>query len=252
MTAQEKFSRLVEFIYQYNDAAVAFSGGTKSSLLLCAAQEALGKDILALTANTAFMTQEVLYNVHEVLDDYKLRDARVPVFILENSKIADNGAERCHSCSGMISEELLRTAKGMGACVLLDGRTKGQTQVSCIREVDGEVPLVSPFVSLGYSDDDVCEMLRAVGRAYYIRKPWECMAGRFPLGEKLSAEKLDFLEEAEKFARGRIGGGVRIDCCGWNISVRSKKAPCKEAEEVIREKFLENGAKSVQFEVDFE
>ena len=50
MTAQEKFSRLVEFIYQYNDAAVAFSGGTKSSLLLCAAQEALGKDILALTA----------------------------------------------------------------------------------------------------------------------------------------------------------------------------------------------------------
>ena len=88
MTAQEKFSELVRFIYKCDDIAVAFSGGTNSSLLLCAAQEAHGKNIWALTANAAFFTQEELYHVHEVLDDYKLNDARIPVYILQEEKIS--------------------------------------------------------------------------------------------------------------------------------------------------------------------
>ncbi len=251
MTAQQKFSSLVEFIRNYDDVAVAFSGGTNSSLLLCAASEACGKETLALTANTAFLTQEELYRVHEVLDDYKMRDARVPVYVLEDREIAANGQERCALCRAMITQTLRRAAKGMGCGVLLNAGLKESQSCGCIDgEASGAVPVASPFVELGFTKADVIEMLHAVGRAYYIRAPQVCLADRFVQGEPLSVEKLDFLEQAEQFAKRYTHRGVLIECANWDILVRTKEALTEGAHKEIQKKFQENGAKAVAFRVD--
>lgn len=247
MTAQEKFSRLVRFIYECNDVAVAFSGGTNSSLLLCAAQEAHGKNVWALTANAAFFTQEELYRVHEVLDDYKLNDARIPVYILQEAEIERNGAGRCEACRRLLSEELARAAKNLGAEVLLDGRSGGAP--GCVDSRQGVAGLAckSPFAELGFGREDICDMLSAIGRGYYIHEPAACLANRFAPGEPLTAEKLDFVEQAEKTVRRFAGKERFVHFANWNIVVYTKKDISKPDRESICAELQKGGAKDIRF-----
>ena len=246
MTAQKKFSRLVRLIYELDHVAVAFSGGIKSSLLLCAAQEAHGRDVWALTVNAAFFTKEDLYCVHEVLEDYKLNDARIPVYVLQEQAVSRNGRERCEVCSGMMSAELARYAEQIGAEVLLDGCLKGGK--SCIAlQCTEKLECRSPFIELGYDIQDICDMLQAVGRGYYIRKPAGCLADRFAPEEYLTAEKLDFVEEAEVFIRKFAGKERRLYFTDWNVVVYTKKDLLEAEKESIGAELRKRGAKNVMF-----
>lgn len=247
MTAQEKFSELVRFVYKCDDVAVAFSGGTNSSLLLCAAQEAHGKNLWALTANAAFFTKEELYRVHEVLDDYKLNDARIPVYILQEEKVVQNREERCNACRALLSEGLAKAAKGLGAAVLLDGRTK--ETYGCVdgRGVTADIVRRSPFVELGFGRQDIREMLLAVGRGYYIREPVVCLAERFTFGEQLTAEKLDFVETAEKTVQKFAGKDCFVRFTNGDVVVYTKKDISGLDRESICAGLRKAGAGNIEF-----
>ena len=247
MTAQEKFSELVRFIYKCDDIAVAFSGGTNSSLLLCAAQEAHGKNIWALTANAAFFTQEELYHVHEVLDDYKLNDARIPVYILQEEKIVQNREERCKTCRRLLSEGLAKAAGGLGAAVLLDGRTNEKPGCVDSREITADIACRSPFVELGFGKRDIYEMLLAVGRGYYLREPAVCLAERFAFGEQLTAAKLDFVEKAEKTVQKFAGKDRCVRFTNWDIVVYTKKDISEPDRKSICAELRKGGAGDIKF-----
>lgn len=247
MTAQEKFSSLVKLIYECDDVAVAFSGGTNSSLLLCAAQEAHGKNVWALTANAAFSTQEELYRVHEVLEDYKLNDARIPVYVLQEKSVAKNGADRCETCRKLLSEGVAKAAKNLGASVLLDGRIGEQAGCVDGRMANVEIEQRSPLAELGFVKSDISEMLCAVGRNYYIREPVCCLAERFASGEHLTPEKLDFVEKAEKEIRKFAGKDCSAYFSDWNIAVYTARDLLDCEKENITQKLKEDGAKNVSF-----
>ena len=50
MTIQEKYEKLQEILKDCGSAAIAFSGGVDSTLLLYTAHEVLGDQVLAVTA----------------------------------------------------------------------------------------------------------------------------------------------------------------------------------------------------------
>ena len=133
-----------------------------------------------------------------MLDDYKLRDARVQCLFWRIAK----SPIMAQTLPFLFWHDFRRASedgKGHGACVLLYGRIKGQTQVSCIREVDGEVPLSEPVVSLGYSDDDVVKYSGRARQGVLYPKALGMYGRAFSVGRKAQRGKtLDFLEEAEK------------------------------------------------------
>ena len=248
MTAQQKFSRLVDWLYRFDDIAVAFSGGAKSALLVCAASEAHGKDTLVLTANTAFFTREELYCVHEVLDDYKLKDARIPVYLLEDGDICANTDLRCGRCKEAWCKKLAEAARGMGCSVLADGVAADELGDPCAQtELTHGLGIVSPFVELGYTREDICGMLDAIGRGYYRKEPHRCLAWQIAPGEEISAEKLDFIEEAEKLVRGIAGNVCRVYLNDGNILVFSKQEISCEKQDVISSRLAGMGAPLVLF-----
>lgn len=206
MTGQEKFSALVALIRRYDDVAVAFSGGTKSSLLVSAAHEAHGSRIWVLTANTPFFTQEELYRVHEVLDEYKLNSERVAIPELLDEPDIQALEGRCRACSVVLLKRLTDVARGVGASILLSGRLKPHETGGC--PFCGET--VDPFIELGYTRQDVEQMLGAIGRRYYVKPPNDCLACRFLSGGGITVQRLDFIERAERYIRRYTRGEMKV------------------------------------------
>ena len=201
---QQDFSRLVAYMEEYPYAALAFSGGTASALLVCALYESHGKGAPLLTANTPFFTQEEIYRVHEVLDDFpKMRSERVamPELLAVREIIGASAKKRCEVCACEISKRLFYAAQGLGAQVLIDGKAAGAHSCTILAGSVRGVQAISPLLELGYTRQDVEAMLRAIGRAYYIRPANDCLACRFAPGVHIDAQKLDFIEEAEKYIR---------------------------------------------------
>lgn len=242
MTAQEKFSALVAFIRRYDDIAVAFSGGTKSSLLVCAAQEAQGNRIWLLTANTPFFTKEELYRVHEVLDEYKVHSERVAMPELLDLPDVQKPEDRCAACGKAVSERLAGVARGIGAAVLLTGQAEESLTSGC-RFSGGDLPVkvVSPFVELGYQRKDIEEMLAAIGRGYYSKPANDCLACRFLQADTLTAAALDFVEEAEKYIRRYTRNHMKVCIDGTGAIVYSVDALAEKEMEDTRRELLGSG-----------
>ncbi|MEG0629580.1 MAG: ATP-dependent sacrificial sulfur transferase LarE [Christensenellaceae bacterium] len=247
MTAQQKYSRLVDYLYQYDDVSVAFSGGTDSTLLLFAAAEAHGNKVLALTANTAFFTQEELFCVHDILNELKINDARIPIYVMENETIVKNPKNRCYYCKKMVFERLKEVAKNMGYENLMDGTN--MDDLSDFRPgiiAAKELGIISPFVELRYSKNDICEMLKAIGRAYLIKPPNACLATRIAEDEPITVKKLDQIEQAEKVVRWYTKGIVRARMCKNNICIQTEKL-CNHDKQEISEKLLKIGLTNITF-----
>ncbi|MEA5001873.1 MAG: hypothetical protein VB081_00025 [Christensenella sp.] len=207
---QQDFSRLVAYMEQYPYAAVAFSGGTTSALLVCALYESHGKSAPVITANTPFFTQEEIYRVHEILDDYpKMRSERVAMADLLNI-VSEASEDRCKTCAKEVSARLLKAAHGIGAGVLFDGKTTDTGVCSILTGEEQGIRAASPLAELGYTRQDAQDMLRAVGRSYYIRPANDCLACRFAPGETIDISKLDYIESAEKYIRRYTRRGMRV------------------------------------------
>ena len=241
--AQKDFSRLVAYMDGYPDAAVAFSGGTLSALLVCALYEAQGKNGVVLTANTPFFTQEELYCVHEVLDDYpKIRNERISMpDLMDMPQLTGAGrAARCKACAGRVSQRLSQVAKSIGSAVIFDGKTAETGKDGCLLLQQGiqEIQIISPYADLGFIRPDVEEMLKAIGRAYYIRPANHCLACRFSEGLPVAVDGLDYIEAAEKYIRRYTRRGMRVCLDGQKALVWSEESFDGEVRQDIKNKLL--------------
>lgn len=252
MTAQEKFSGLVALMRRHDDIAVAFSGGAKSALLVCAAQEAHGNRIWVLTANTPFFTKEELYRVHEVLDEYKVNNERVALPELLDVPGIQCADSCCAACGDSLIKRMTNVARGVGASVLFAGQTAGEPEGGCpFCGGETEVEMVSPFIELGYTRRDVKEMLRSIGRGYYIKPENDCLARRFLCEGAVSAATLDFIENAEKYIRRYTRSDMKVYIDGKKAVVHSVDTLAKEEQQDVERKLLRNGTTLGLTEIEF-
>ena len=203
----EKRARLMAELAAYGSVAVAFSGGVDSTLLLAAAQEALGARAVAFTAASPFVPQREVEEAAALCAQRGIEHVVVPFDTLAVPGVAANPADRCYLCKHALFSRLKALAAARGLRAVVDGTNlddDGDYRPG--RRALAELAIKSPLHAAGFHKADIRALSRALGLATWDKPSMACLASRFAYGERLTREGLSRVNRAEEFL---IGLGFR-------------------------------------------
>lgn len=190
---------------------VAFSGGVDSSVLLLMAQQVLGKNVLAITIDSDFVTREELVQAKKLAKKKGIRTRIIRREVLENKKLKNNPRQRCYFCKKAIMKEMLKIAQKQGACWVVEGSNADDAK--CFRpgkRALAELGIKSPLAWAGLTKAEVRSLAKQLGLDSWNKPSSSCLATRFPYGSKLSEKKLQQAAQAEKIIRELGFAQVRV------------------------------------------
>jgi pyridinium-3,5-biscarboxylic acid mononucleotide sulfurtransferase len=209
-----KWISITDTISKQGRAAVAFSGGVDSALLLKLCADALGPDcVLALTAVSELQPRRELDAARAIAKICGVRLMEVRVNALDAPNVAANPKDRCYHCKRAVFGALLDTAQKEGFPVLMDGSNasdRGDWRPG--KKAAAELGVLSPFDLADITKDEIRAKSNELGLPNWSAPAAACLATRIPTGTPLTAEALRMVEKAEDalIALGFPGCRVRL------------------------------------------
>ena len=203
------YSRLIEHLKGIGPAAVAFSGGVDSSLLVTMARDAYGDQALALTVAAPQMAGWEVEEAKQLARSLGVTHRVVELALLP--AIRDNPTERCYLCKRALFRELLSVAALAGITGLLDGTNRDdlgehRPGLRALRELG----VLSPLADCGLAKADVRELSRRLGLPTWDKPAYACLLTRLPHGAHVTEEMLRRIESAERHLMDLGFRGVRV------------------------------------------
>ena len=228
---------LSDFFRGHPKAALAFSGGTDSALLLWAAR-AYGCDVTAYYVKTAFQPEFEYRDALRLARELEAPMVTVEADILSVPGAAANGPERCYHCKRALFTRLWEAARRDGHTLLLDGTNASDDAgdrpgMRALRELE----VRSPLRECGLTKAEVRRLSREAGLFTWDKPAYACLATRIPTGTPIVREDLEKVEGAENalHALGFRDFRVRIFHGAARLQVPEEQLPLalEQREEIL-------------------
>lgn len=202
---KEKYNLLCQILSDYGQAAIAFSGGVDSTLLLKAARDALGDRVIAVTVASHFFPRREYQETVEFCREQGIRQLVCRVNELEIPGFSQNPANRCYLCKKNFFRKIQEMAREQGIGVVAEGSNLDDLgDYRPGMQAIAELGIVSPLREAGLNKAQIRELSRDLGLSAWDKPAYACLATRVPYGEEITAEKLFMVEQAEEFL-GSVG-----------------------------------------------
>ena len=208
MAVNDKISDLEDRLRQWPRAALLFSGGLDSSLLLAAAARALGPGLTAITFTGPHTVPGELAGAFALARRFRVRHLVREIDPLALPQFRENTRQRCYVCKRAVIERGRQLAAG--SPVLWDGTNLDD--LADFRpglKAARELGVVSPLLEAGLGKAAIRRLSRALGLPW--QKPSQsCLATRFPYDTPLTREGLARVGQGEAWLRRRGFSHVRL------------------------------------------
>lgn len=209
VTFVEKLSKKIEDLKRYisekgsGGVVIAFSGGVDSATLAALSKQVLGDRTVAVTAESATFTEDELRHAKTTAQDIGIKHYITKTHELEYEDFAANPPDRCYHCKREMLKKLKQFAHQHGFAVVFDGTNLSDLEGHRpgFKAVQETKSVYSPLLEVGFTKNEVREVARSLGLTVYDRPAQACLASRIPYHERITAERLKRLADAEKAIR---------------------------------------------------
>lgn len=172
------------------EALVAFSGGKDSTLVLISAMEALD-DVKAVIVDAEIYPEKEIEDAVRLAENFSVKYELIETKKLGDDRFAENPENKCYYCKKQLFKIL------EGERTILEGTNA--------TEVKGHRPgfeavkehARAPLYELCIAEEEVRDILEWKDIDVSDKPSFACLATRFPVGERLTEEKLERVERVE-------------------------------------------------------
>ena len=206
-----KRDRLLDLLRGYGSCAVAMSGGLDSTVLAHAAQLALGDRAVAVTGHSPSLAAGELDEARQIARQIGIRHEVVETAELSIPAYQANQADRCYHCKNELFGQVERLAKRLDVALVADGSNRDDhgdhrpgLQAARQRNVR------SPLAECELSKPEIRRLAEFWGLPTSNKPATPCLSSRIAYGERVTTERLERIDRAERFLRDRGFQPLRV------------------------------------------
>ena len=194
----DKLHCLQTILRDLGGAAVAFSGGRDSALLLAVAARALPRRrVVALLGVSPLLHARERAAAAAVAAHVGVPLQELPIAPLSEPGIVANGPDRCYHCKHMLLSHLLEKSRTMGLALVEGSHRDDDPALRPGSRALHELSVRSPLREAGLGRASVNALSLRLGLPTADRASESCLATRIPTGTRLDAALLACIESAE-------------------------------------------------------
>ncbi len=218
----DKYEALAAWLRCNPHAAIAYSGGADSTLLLRAAKDARA-DCRAYYVKSAFQPAWEQRDAKRFADALDMPVVFLTLDVLACPEIAANRSDRCYHCKKAMLGALMERACADGCLTLIDGTNASDDAAERpgMRAL-AELRVHSPLRECGIGKAEVYALSRSLGLLSAHKPPYACLATRVEADRPITSALLMRVEQAEDllFQNGFTDFRVRLRGGGALLQLR--------------------------------
>ncbi|MBR4581202.1 MAG: ATP-dependent sacrificial sulfur transferase LarE [Lachnospiraceae bacterium] len=195
----KKYDDLKKMLRDFGSVAIAYSGGVDSTFLLYAAKEALGENVIAVSAKSCSFPERELNEAKEFCKSHRIRQVIFDSEELEIEGFKQNPKNRCYLCKRELFGKMKKIAADEKMAEIAEGSNlddNGDYRPGL--QAVAELGIKSPLRDAGFTKEDIRALSRHLGLPTWDKQSFACLASRFVYGETISKEKLGMVDKAEQ------------------------------------------------------
>jgi uncharacterized protein len=200
--AARKEYALLERLGELPSLLIALSGGADSAYLAWAAQKALGKRSLSVTAISPSYSAYDRAELEKFIVHTGVRHEFVETHEMENPAYRANAGDRCYYCKDELFSVLgaLASARGFAA-VAYGVNADDSSDFRPGHRAAAEHRVLAPLLDAKMSKADIRALSQRARLPTWDRPASACLSSRLPYGTEVTAQRLTLIENGEAILR---------------------------------------------------